>query len=105
MHHCRKPLSLPTNTRSMAAAHSKRTDGWASLGHFQRYAHRYAAKISAGIQIEESSVWKVLSKEEPKSENEAPAPSTRLTKDTKDEEARSVLLRGSVDQQNMTKLA
>ena len=56
-------------------------------------------------QGEEASVWTVLSKEEPKSENEAPAPSSRLTKNTKGEETRSVLPRGSVIQQNMTKLA
>ena len=93
------------HTDSMAAAHDKRTDDWASPEHFQRYGHRYAAKIGAEIQREESRQWTVQSKEEPKSENEAPAPSTMLTKDTKDEEARSVLPRGSVTQQNITKLA
>ena len=49
-------------------------------------------------------MWTVSSKGESKSENEAPA-ATRLTKRTKDEETRSVLPRGSVIQQNMTKLA
>ena len=98
-------LSVLIHTDSMAAAHDKRTDEWASPEHFQRYGHRYAAKIGAEIQREESRQWTVQSKEEPKSENEAPAPSTMLTKDTKDEEARSVLPRGSVIQQNITKLA
>ena len=36
----------------MAAAHGKRTDGWASLGHFERYAHRYDAKISAEGRVQ-----------------------------------------------------
>ena len=50
-------------------------------------------------------MWTVSSKEELKSDNEAPASSTRLTRRTKDEEACSVLPRGSVIQQNLTKLA
>ena len=94
-----------THTRSMAAAHDKRTDDWASLEHFHRYAYRYATKIRAGIQREGSREWTVLSKEEPRSGNDTPAPFTMLTKNAKDGEARSVLPRGSVIQQNMTKLA
>ena len=72
-----------THTRSMAAAHDKRTDDWASPEHF----HRYATKIRAEIQREKSRE------------------SRRPTENAKDEEARIVLLRGSVIQQNMTKLA
>ena len=90
---------VPTHTRSMAAAHDKRTDGWASPGHFQRYAHRYAAKIRAEIQKGESREWTVPSKEEPRSGNDTPAPLTRLSTNTKDEEARPVPPRGSAIQQ------
>ena len=93
-----------THTRSMAAARDKRTDDWASPGHFHRYAHRYSMKIRAEIQREQSRNWTVLSKEDPRSGNDKLAPSTRPT-NTKDDEARSVLPRGSVIQQNMTKLA
>ena len=75
----------------MAAAHHKRTDDWALPEHFHRYAHRYATKIRAEIQREESREWTVVSKEEPRSGNDTLAPSTRLTKNAKDEEARSVL--------------
>ena len=69
-----------------------------------RYAHRYSTKIRAEIKIEQSRNWTVLSEEDPRSGNDKLAPSTRLTK-TRDDEARSVLPRGSVIQQNMTKLA
>ena len=39
-----------THTRSVAAAHDKRTDDWASPEHFHRYAHRYATKVRAEIK-------------------------------------------------------
>ena len=69
------------------------------------YAHRYAAKTRAEIQKEESREWTVLSKRGNECGNDMPALSTRLTKNAIDEEARSALPRGSVIQQNMTKLA
>ena len=51
------------------------------------------------VQREESREWSVFTKEEPRSGNGTSA------KNAKDEEARSVLPRGSVIQQNITKLA
>ena len=91
-------LCVLTRTRSMAAPQDKRTDDWASPKHFHRYAHRYA-RNRAEIQREESREWTVLSKEEPRSGNGTSA------KNAKDEEARSVLPRGSVIQQHIIKLA
>ena len=77
-----------THTRSMAAAHDTRTDDWASPKHFHIY-----------IRFDpEGSVTRVDSKKEPRSGNDTPAPSSRLTENAKDE-------RGSVIQQKMTKLA
>ena len=56
-------------------------------------------KFRAEMQREETSEWTVLLKEEPSSGNGMPA------KQAEQEEARSVLPRGSVIRQNITKLA
>ena len=87
----------------MAALQDKRADAWASPKQCHQYVHRYACqyatKFRAEMQRDESRERTVLPKKEPSNRNSMPA------KHAKDEEARSVLPRGSVIQQNTTKLA
>ena len=77
---CPAPLSLKTlfsvstHTRSMAAAQDKRTDGWASPVHFSSLRSPICCEIPVlGSRGRTTSVQTVSSKEEPKSENVAPA--------------------------------
>ena len=74
------------SSRSMAAAHDKRTDDWAKI----------RAERVTRVDCPHKGV---------RSGSDMPAPSTSLTKNAKDEEARSVLPKGSAIQQNITKLA
>ena len=59
------PLSLKT---LCFEPHAQHVNGQKTIEQtdFHRYAHRYAAKISAENKWEESSMWTVSSKEEPK---------------------------------------